>query len=96
MLKKIKDWLIHKLGGKTAEEYNDLYKIHQNSKRSPVSRIIVQSELDLSEHPLFSEDDVLERGKNFVIRDLGKAVYDHATHEVKDGKYTATVVIMKH
>lgn len=55
-----------------------------------------QSELRLSEHITFTADDVIERGKNFVIRQLGEAVYPYAKHFItKDGVYIASVEVLK-
>lgn len=54
----------------------------------------VEAMLDLNEHPSFTEDDVIERGKEFITRDLGKEVYKYAKHFLtEDNKYIVSVTL---
>ena len=118
MIKKIKAWIIHKLGGITKKEFKnkareldkeakkwfsvvaDLISQNEDLKKMmgamQKSVVTAQSEILLAEHPAWNEDDCIERGKEAVIRNLGKAVYPYAHHTITpDGLYIASVQVLE-
>lgn len=54
----------------------------------------VSSEINLSDYPSWTEENIVEHTKELMIRNLGRAVYEQAVHSVADGKYTASVVVL--
>lgn len=93
---------IHLLGGFTENDALELMQqageiaVTEYQRGHATNLVTAQSELRLSEHPSFTPDDVIERGYNYTIRQLGEAVYPYAHHFLtEDGLYIASVEVLK-
>lgn len=53
----------------------------------------ITSKMTLTDYPSFTEDDIKTRGKEYVIRQLGNAVYPYAEHCIHDGVYYVGALI---
>lgn len=86
MFKKLKNWLINKLGGFTVSDALALM--------GSAGEIAVTEYQRGHATNLVTEENVITAAK--AIRELGKAVYPYASHFIApDGVYIASVEVMK-
>lgn len=98
MFKKIKAWIIHKLGGVTYSEMVEhaRYNMRLVLQDYDDKTCEVFSQVDLNEYPSL-QDEPKDKCYELTCRQLGKAVYPYAKHiYAENGLYTATVQVLRY